>query len=104
MKKGSIFTIFCICAIAMAFLFTGGCATSGQLKALQAQVDMNTQTANDAMTAAKDAKTTAENCCADSKQALESAEQAADRAESAAVKAENAANKSEVIFKKGLRK
>jgi predicted nucleic acid-binding Zn-ribbon protein len=97
-----------ICAVLMAMAFmVSGCATCGQVKRLETQVDEISLKADNAMAAAAAAQKKAEECCAtagNSAAASNKAAAAADRAAAAADRAENAAAKAEAVFMKRMNK
>lgn len=89
-------TMICIFMMAAAFM-TAGCASTSQLKDLEARVDAVSQKADDAMAAAEAAKMTANDCSTKCDQAARDAQMAADRATAAA-------DKAEAIFMKKMKK
>ncbi|PIP38694.1 MAG: hypothetical protein COX19_11315 [Desulfobacterales bacterium CG23_combo_of_CG06-09_8_20_14_all_51_8] len=97
--KGSKVICICIVLVAMAFM-ASGCASSGDLKTLQAQVDEVSLKADNAMSAATTAQKTADDCLV----TADKANKAAQNAEAAALRAEQAADKAEAVFMKNMKK
>lgn len=82
-----VITMICIFMMAASFM-TAGCASTCQLKELQARVDAAEQKADDAMATAEAAKRASDDCSTQCDQAARDAQIASDRAAAAADKAE----------------
>jgi hypothetical protein len=100
--------LFCTVVLIAFFVTLMGCASTGQLKAVDEKAQMALDKANAAMNAANNAQAAAEEARATSMQAAEAAamraERAADAAEGAASRCEALARKCEQAFSKAMRK
>jgi murein lipoprotein len=110
MKSKHMGLIMVAVVLGLVFLFSG-CATTGDLEKLQAQVNAVSQKADQALQEAQAAKAAAQSAQMDSardteriSQAAAKADSAAARAEAAAKMAEDNAKKTEAIFQKSMKK
>ncbi|HOD35894.1 MAG TPA: Lpp/OprI family alanine-zipper lipoprotein [Syntrophales bacterium] len=102
----------CMMAILLGLVFMfSGCATTGDLEKLQAQVNAVSQKADQALQESQAAKSAAQSARMDNmrdaeriSQAATKADNAAARAEAAAKMAEDNAKKTEAIFQKSMKK
>jgi len=110
MKRKHLGLITMAVLLGLVFMFLG-CATTGDLEKLQAQVNAVSQKADQALKEAQVAKAAAQSAKMDSardaeriSQAAAKADSAAARAEAAAKMAEDNAKKTEAIFQKSMKK